>query len=253
VDMNRSIGIVGTGALARNLFAAFKRQPHYSITVYGRSKNDAKFFSEQFCPSLDGLLSCELIFLAVSDRAIEKLAHDLEAFTGILVHCSGATPILTNRPKTGVLYPLQSFSKEQLTDFSVVPLLVEGSTKEAENILVEIANNLSRHVERATSTERLKLHLAAVFAQNFSNHLIALAQEYVKGEGLNFTLLEPLLKLGIETAISSDAKALQSGPARRGDQITIDKHLNLLEKHKGLLHLYQTLSKSIEQTYEKNI
>lgn len=180
--MNRSIGIVGTGALARNLFAAFQRQPHYSITVYGRSKNDAKFFSEQFCPSLDGLLSCELIFLAVSDRAIEKLAHDLEAFTGILVHCSGATPILTNRPKTGVLYPLQSFSKERLTDFSVVPLLVEGSTKEVENILVEIANNLSRHVERATSTERLKLHLAAVFAQNFSNHLIALAQEYVKAK-----------------------------------------------------------------------
>ena len=250
--MIQSVGIIGCGALGRNLFHNLKSLKGLTIECFCRSieKNDALYQSSVH--DIEELFHCNLILIAVSDQNIIEVGQLLTNYSGIVAHCSGATPLHHFNGKEGVFYPLQSFSKSVIRSFKEIPLLIEGSNEETTKKLYSLAQRLSNQVQHLSSEKRQKLHLAAVMSQNFSNHLIALIQVYLEKEAISFQALIPLLEEGLGQAIHQNAKEIQSGPARRKDTKTLETHLSLLKEEKRLLPLYEQLSESIKTYYEED-
>ena len=200
-------------------------------------------------------LKADLYLLAVSDRAIgtvsQYLATRLPSGARI-AHTSGATPLeeLSDHfDHRGVFYPLQTFSDGRTIDFTEIPFCIEATATDFEQDLMAFAKKLSARVHRIDSEERGVLHVAGVFANNFSNHLYTIAQEILHRPQLSFDLLRPLIRETAAKVQDQPPRAAQTGPARRGDQATLDRHLAFLRKHHpDLVGLYQQLSNAIEQS-----
>ncbi|MGB3619399.1 MAG: DUF2520 domain-containing protein, partial [Catalinimonas sp.] len=166
------------------------------------------------------------------------------------VHTSGALPLAALggvAERTGVLYPLQTFSDDRAVDWSEVPLLIEGSEATTTELLTALAARLSEHVHPVRSEQRRQLHLAAVFACNFTNHLLLIADEVMRGVDLDPTLLHPLVRETFEKALTIGPEAAQTGPARRNDVGTMRWHEASLAARPELLELYRTLSERIQK------
>jgi predicted short-subunit dehydrogenase-like oxidoreductase (DUF2520 family) len=144
----------------------------------------------------------------------------------------------------GILYPYQSLRKE-MTTIPEIPLLVDGNTEEATILIEDFAKSLSPIVKRTTDEERLKLHVAGVVVNNFTNHLYAMAEEFCTKENLDFKLLLPLIQSTAERITDISPKNLQTGPAIRNDVFTLDKHLRILATHPKLKYIYLKLTDSI--------
>ena len=204
-------------------------------------------------PSLDFSASAaRLLILAVTDEALPQVAaHLVSPPDALVIHTSGSTPlaVLQRFPERGVLYPLQTFSKEQEVDFQKVPLLVEGSDEPTVKFVEKMAHAISSSVHHADSAQRLSLHLAAVLTNNFTNHLYTLAQQMLNDVGLDVNLLAPLWLETFQKAAAIGPQAAQTGPARRGDQRILSQHQQLLSNQPDLQHLYQLLSELITQHY----
>ncbi len=200
------ISLLGSGRVAFHLAKALLAQGHHIAQVYARDFEKTQKFSKQIkskaCRSLHEFQPSDLIILAVSDSAIAELAkqvHEIFPET-LMVHTSGSTDIqvISNiHEKAGVFYPLQTFSLERDVDWQATPLFVEATNKDDLVILSDLANSLSKRVYQYTSKQRLTLHLAAVFACNFSNYCFDMAKQVVDAEQVNFSLLYPLI---LETA-----------------------------------------------------
>ena len=191
---------------------------------------------------------------AVPDDALDDISNTLAFPEKIVMHTSGGRPAEILRrvsSRYGVLYPLQTLRKEQTIDFSEIPLLVEGSCESAEKAILGIAASLSGRASVMHSEERAKLHLAAVFACNFSNHLFAKSYAWCRKNGLDFSLLFPLIRRTCENALQGDPAEKQTGPAVRGDEGVIGKHLELLQESPELKELYTFITQSIQKDYEE--
>jgi predicted short-subunit dehydrogenase-like oxidoreductase (DUF2520 family) len=195
------IVLLGSGNVATHLGAALKAAGNEILQVWSRYPANAKVLAgkldSEFTSDFSSLNpSADLYILAVSDDAIPTLAAEFKFPGKLLVHTSGTTGIdfLRNAPsETGVLYPLQTFSKNKPVDFSAVPIVVEGSTPEVTKMLTSLASEISRKVIQLELQQRRALHVAAVFACNFSNHLYTIAQEILKDNRLDFNLIRPLI------------------------------------------------------------
>ncbi len=171
---------------------------------------------------------------------------------GVWIHTAGSVSLEAMarwHRESGVLYPLQTFSQTRNLDWSDIPIYIEGAGEDTLEAIRRLALALSPKVYQASTTDRGKLHLAAVLACNFTNHLVALAESYLAQEGFETKSLMPLIRetmLKLETLPAIDA---QTGPARRGDESTIQRHLALLEPQPELRALYQALSQSITNLY----
>ncbi len=263
------ISIWGTGNVAYRLSLALKAAGHSIPYICGRDEdsgkklvhilnksdnNPHKIIEETiFTNDYTFLKESDVIILAVSDNAIKPLAEELsidvlkEKKIPLLVHTSGATPIeaLVSYPFNGVFYPLMTLSKVKPVDFRLVPFLIESSAKEGEHILAEIVYSLGAEHKYSTSEERLKLHLAAVYVSNFVNYLIGLAFDLSVPDQV---LLTPLAIETVRKAFLYEHPSLvQTGPAKRGDMDTIEKHLQLLEGKEEHKLVYETLSKLIKE------
>lgn len=197
--------------------------------------------------------SASVTFIAVSDNAIADIAERLGHQEGIVVHTSGATPlnILSDKlERSGVIWPLKSLTKGESTDYSKLPLFIEAKNEADLKILKEICSRISSEVHVVNSDTRLKLHLAAVFANNFTNHLVALGQDVLHQEGIDPRLLVPLVKDAVEKLESGTARDIQTGPARRGDSKTMERHLGVIKDDKMKSKVYRVLSQSIIQMYK---
>lgn len=192
----------------------------------------------------------DLIVIAVKDDAIAEVCSALKGVQALVVHTSGATglDVLSSFENYGVLYPLQTFSKSRPIDFNKVPLFVEANNRKVLDELKVIASRLSPLIYEATSDQRKTLHLSAVFACNFVNHLYALGNQILQDNGLDFEMLRPLILETAEKVQYDLPLNVQTGPAVRDDQQTILKHLELLDGKPHLQEIYQTLSKSIKKT-----
>ena len=187
---------------------------------------------------------------AVRDDALPSLWQALAGHTsGIWLHTSGSTPLeamAAYHQQVGILYPLQTFSKAKTIDFSTIPLYIEAGEGETLSQLTQLAESLSHEVHVATSAQRAILHVAAVFACNFSNHLVALAEELLISHGLPQKALLPLLSETLEKLYTLPASEAQTGPAVRGDRQTLERHLSLLQGRPELESLYRLLSEQIQ-------
>ncbi len=228
--------------------------------VYSRNAQHAKklverLYDAQVKATPDFSTSPSRLFVvAVTDDAIEQVAREIilpdEA---ILVHTSGSQPLdklaFAAASGTGVFYPLQTFTKGVKVDFRTIPVFVEADSEEILHELLNMAGALSRQVFQLTSRERLALHLAAVVASNFTTHMLALAHEIAQQHHLNFEWLKPLIAETINKTFQVGPHQALTGPARRGDFETLDRHLQLLQDNPGVAELYRLISQHIVDRY----
>ena len=195
--------------------------------------------------------AADLYIVALSDSALEELGRQLRLRDRLVVHTAGAASANVLAPvsaRTGVLYPLQSL-RAAIRPFPPIPFLVDTTRSEDLPLLEAFARTLSGQVRQADDATRLKLHLVATVVNNFTNYLYTHAAGYCKQEDLDFSLLLPLIR---ETADRLDRYApgdVQTGPAVRGDQPTIDRHMKLLDKHQEIRYLYELFTNLIEEHY----
>lgn len=248
-----SISIIGAGNVATQLGLALHEQGYHITQVYSRTKNNASALAKKLgAESISDLkkLNSEasVFIIAVKDDAIEEVAKQIRLKDQLVVHTSGsvAIDVLKKTSKNyGVLYPLQTFSKNKASDFSVVPVCIEGNNKATVTTLGYFAKSISRNVQVINSAQRQSIHLAAVFASNFSNHMYTIAEDLLKKNKLSLDILKPLIEETANKIKTGKPKEMQTGPAVRGDKRTMEKHLKLLAKDQNLKAIYTLLSKNI--------
>ena len=251
--MNNGIVLLGAGNLATNLGYAFVQNGLPLRAVYSRTEAAASLLGSRLnvpATSRPEELPQDAgwYVYAVTDDALEGLAAHLRAPEAMHVHTAGSVPlqVFGNKPRCGVLYPLQTFSKNRRIPFHNIPLFVEGNTPEATQSLTALAEELSTRVYRADSAQRARLHVAAVFACNFVNRLYAIADELVQRAELPFEVLLPLLDETAAKVHTIPPRQAQTGPAARGDRTVLERHEALLEEE-NTRFLYQVLSESIHR------
>lgn len=248
-----SVVILGAGNVATHLFRALKKSNKVSVLQwYNRTLDTIKPYQNgvDITDDLSIIKDADIYILAVSDDVISELSAKLPFEDKLVVHTSGSVSIydLHKKHKRGVLYPLQTFSKDAEMDFTNIPICIETIDKKSYPALKELAASVGGTVKKINSDQRRVLHLAAVFVNNFTNQLYRIGHEITESEGAEFDFLKPLV---LETAKKiqdmSPYKA-QTGPAIRNDKKTIKKHLKLLE-NKQHQDIYKLLTSSIQQTH----
>ena len=254
--MTFSIAIIGTGNLAWHLAPALENAGHTITEIYSRDLHRAHLITERLYATeakddLDFSESqAEIFIIAVSDHAIPDTADSVILPEGsILVHTSGTVPLqildYSSASYTGILYPLQSFSKSRKLEFEDVPFLLESDDQTTLQKLRDLAKSLSPNYYLVKSKDRKALHIAAVFASNFSNHMLSISEQIMRRQGLDFDMLKPLIIEQISKALEMGPKAAQTGPAIRGDIDTLDLHFQFLSYNEQVAEIYKLISQDI--------
>jgi predicted short-subunit dehydrogenase-like oxidoreductase (DUF2520 family) len=253
------VGIVGNGNLAYHLAKRLfeTKNPLTVLCVRSAEKADEfrPFFGNESQVATQTDLSSQnldLIILAVSDGAIEDVISCYQfPAKATVVHNSGAQGINVFERSTieffGVIYPLQTFTKEKKINFNDTPIFIESNNETAFRNIETLADRLSNKVSILRSKERRKVHLAAVMACNFSNALYILAENQLNAMGLDFDLIKPLISETTQKALTLGPSKSQTGPASRGDESTIGKHKKLLKKDPETLKIYKQLTRLIQK------
>lgn len=248
------IVLIGAGNVATHLSFALQQAGHTITQVYSRSENSASILANHLNASWTTdikLISnvADIYIFSLKDDALQTIVRQLPVNDGIWVHTSGSIPMDIFKGyagKYGVLYPLQTFSKARKTDFSQVPCFIEADSKSTEVLLYEIAEQLSKHIHILNSDKRKYLHLAAVFACNFTNHMYVLASKILEKETIPGEVLLPLIDETAAKIHTLSPVEAQTGPAVRYDQSVIQKHLDLLSPPE-MREIYELISKNIHK------
>jgi predicted short-subunit dehydrogenase-like oxidoreductase (DUF2520 family) len=250
-----NIIIIGTGNAATVLGKKFRKAGHRIIQVFGRDASAASKLAYQFDTESTNYWSvirkdADFYLIAVADEAINEVAKHVNVPGKVVAHTAGSVKkdVLRNMSHHyGVFYPLQSLRKDadELPD---TPIFIDASDEVAKQKLEQLAQSISKEqVMVANYDVRSKMHIAAVFVSNFTNHLYKLAEDYCKKEGIDFKQLIPLIE---ETAFrlkTISPAQTQTGPAIRHDEPTIQKHLASLEKYPQLKKIYEVMTESIQK------
>lgn len=256
-----SVSFIGSGNLAWHLAPALDNAGFVVKEVYSQNPKHAaaltgRLYQAEVKATLDFSTSpSRIFFIAVSDDAIEDIVRNIilpeEA---CLAHTSGSQPLsILNFAATdaiGVFYPLQTFSKNKKVDFKEVPIFIEANNTGTEHQLSSLAKSISRRVARIASEERKALHVAAVFASNFTNHMLTISKNILEENSLNFDLLKPLIQETITKSLSLGPENAQTGPASRGDLEVLDRHLDFLQDSPEWAEIYKKVSQHIIDTYQ---
>ena len=252
------IVLLGSGNVATSLAKALHAAGERLLQVYSPNIEHAVLLADQV--EADGISNlaevirhADLYIICVKDGAIGQVAQSLTHVSGLVVHTSGTTDLkaLSNHLKrAGVFYPLQTFSKSRLVPLYDVPLCLESNSGDDLSILTALAGRLSCRVYELDGEKRKVLHLSAVFACNFPNHLYALAAEVLQQSGLDFDIIRPLIRETADKVMVNMPLDVQTGPSVRKDESTVNKHLSMLNNLPHLQEIYQTLSNSIKLTHK---
>jgi predicted short-subunit dehydrogenase-like oxidoreductase (DUF2520 family) len=245
--------ILGTGNVATHLIKAIENTANMEVVqVFNRNSNgfDVLPFKGSTTTEISKLMNADCYIIAVPDDAVQTLSSSLQFENRLVVHTSGSVSVneLDSKNRRGVFYPLQTFSKEREVDFSQIPLCIEAENSSDLKFLKVLALSVTNSVFEVNSEKRKKLHLAAVFVCNFVNHLYHIGYELTKNNGIPFSILKPLIKETASKIESASPEVMQTGPAKRNDVKTIEKHLHLLDQPLQK-EIYKLLSQSILETY----
>lgn len=255
------ISIIGAGRVAYHL-AKVLHAEHQLTQVYSRSFERAQHLADHF--NLQAIHSyaelnpsVDLIIIAVSDQSIPQVIQELHHYVPnvLIVHTSGSTHLDVLKQvhtRSGVFYPLQTFSVEREIDWCSTPLFIETNDPTDQERLLQLASSLSEKVYAYSSAQRLSLHLAAVFACNFSNYCYDMAKQVVDVQSVDFSLLYPLILETAQKAVQQDPRAMQTGPAMRGDQNILAMHQNMLNtmNRPDLSQVYTLLSQQLLERHQ---
>ena len=250
----QNIVIIGSGNVATHLGCALKKAKQNIIQVYSRNKTSAKELAEtlhcNYTNQLEKLThEADVYIVCIKDDVIEDLASNLPLKDKIIVHTSGSMPMHSLKKSSkniGVFYPLQTFSKLKKVDFKNVPLCIEANNKNTYSILETLAKSISKNILHVNSKQRLNIHVAAVFACNFTNHMYAIADEILKENKLSLDLIKPLIAETAEKIKNNTPAKMQTGPAIRGDKKTMDRHVKNISTNE-YKKIYKLISADIQK------
>lgn len=245
------ITLIGAGNLGKRFYASLLQQKQFDLVQWvDRSANNGKTAAGvSVINTLDNLKKTDLYLLAISDESITMVSQMLPD-NALVVHTAGGVSLAAiNQKRAGVFYPVQSFSQNRTIDFSTVPLGIETKNTTDYKLLDQLAKSLGAQAFALNTKQREQLHLAAVLANNFSNHLFAEAAAICEDNNLPFKLLKPLIRETVNKLETLNPKEAQTGPALRNDQKTLDKHLELIKKPQ-LKEIYKILTSAIQKNNE---
>lgn len=248
------VTIVGTGNVSHHLQKAFSQAKSVDVLGILPSRYDFNNAFSKSNPINKFLEEADVIIIAVSDDAIQSVAEQLDKTAKLLVHTSGSVSInsLPKKVRSGVFYPLQTFSKERQVDFKTIPVCIETKEKKDLELLKSLGLAIADNVHEINSKQRKALHLAAVFVNNFTNHLYQKGNEICEENNVSFDLLKPLI---VETAAKIENLSpveAQTGPAKRDDRNTMKEHLVQIKTLKQR-EIYSLLTQSIRQTHGEKL
>lgn len=239
--------------MAARLTAAIKQAGLNVSAIYSRNPQTAgELAAKHQIHILNSIeeLQTSMVFLCVNDDAIAAVADSLIHYRGIVIHTSGSTSssVLSKFNQYGVLWPVQTMTREGKINFQKTPLCVTASDAETLEHLGNIASILSEKVYILTDEERIGVHLAAVMTNNFINHLASATAQWMENHNLKYEIIVPILRTTMEKLTQQPYNFQQTGPAVRGDQAIIEKHLDMLADEESLQRIYKIITESI-QTY----
>jgi predicted short-subunit dehydrogenase-like oxidoreductase (DUF2520 family) len=257
-DIVKRIACVGSGNIALSLLPALYGAGYKIVQVCSRNLRTGQQLAKVVgAASSDQLTelnpNADIYIIAVPDDEIVNVLSTATFGNGIVVHVSGSTPMSVFEKRDiahyGVLYPLQTFTRHSV-NFMRVPLYVEANDSAAMNELMFMARKLSVEVYKITSEKRMILHIAAVFACNFSHHLLTIAARLLHDKGLSYGSLKPLIMETLERAMVDNPELLQTGPAARGDAKIVNNHIKALSGYPQVQQIYKLISESIASAKE---
>lgn len=254
------IAILGTGNVAWHLARVLENAGHIIAHIYDRNSEKAQKFGMDYFNASTGNslnlsgINAHIFILAISDDSIEEVATNLSLPpNAILCHTSGSKPLkslgYSPTENIGVFYPLQTFSKGKAVDFQNIPICIEAENKYTLEALRELGNSISAKTKEISSQQRKAIHLAAVFACNFTNHMFTVAQSILQNQEMELDLLRPLIVETLNKSFEIGPERAQTGPAIREDLKTLDLQFELLKDDSELAEIYRLISQHIIDYY----
>ena len=244
--------IIGSGNVAYHLAKAFVLNRIPLAQIFGRNEKElSKISGELNIPySTETLQKADLYIICVSDHSVEDVSGMITTKDCLVAHTSGSLPkeILTGDYRKASFYPLQTFSRSKALDYLKIPFFIEAENEDDRKILFDIASKISENVMESTHEKRKYIHLTAVFACNFVNHLFARAKEISDSQDIPFDYFLPLIDETVQKIHEIDPKSAQTGPAVRNDTRILQLHEQLLQDES--LEIYKTMNHSIQKMYE---
>lgn len=248
---------LGFGNVNSHLLNALNKSTEISVKqVFNRNyiKLISPFEHIQFTDDISKIADADIYIIGIPDDAISTFSESLLFQNKLVVHTSGGAAMnaLSSKNRRGVFYPLQTFSKHRKVDFEEIPICIEAENTEDLEMLRKLGETISENVVEISSEKRAKLHLAAVFVNNFVNHLYEIGSEILNEEDLPFDLLKPLIAETASKIKTLSPEEAQTGPAKRNDKKTIEKHLHLLADSPHA-KLYELFTEQLNQKYGKKL
>ena len=246
------IVLIGSGNVAFHLAKAFTEAQIPISQIFGRNTTELQKISEKFSIpfSTETLVDADLYIISVSDSSIAEVSALIKNENALVTHTSGSVSreALSGNYRKSVFYPLQTFSKSKNLDYSKIPFFIDAENENDEEILKNLASKISKNVMLANDEKRKYIHLTAVFACNFVNHLYARAKEISDSQGIPFDYFLPLIDETTQKIHELEPKLAQTGPAIRNDEKVLKIHESLLTDEEKL-KIYKTLNESIKKMY----
>lgn len=250
-------GVIGSGNLASHLVKAMTEAGYPPAFILSRNNiTGGRLSRKSGAPFVDTLpaagRSTPLLLICTKDDSIPTLFKHYERSGYILVHFSGGLPLIKTGKAcmgSGVMWPVQTLSKASRLNWKKIPLCLESSNKLTLRRLRALARILGGPVNELNSNQRAKVHLAAVFANNFTNAQFTMAKELLEKQGIEFDLLKPLITQTANAVLRSSPERLQTGPAQRGDMDVIRKHLSMLEDDPEIKATYMAVTDFLLKKY----
>ena len=250
-----TVSIIGSGNVAQHLIQAFSKSTEIELVqVFSRQKKSIAHLldSNQITDDLSTLESADFYVIAVSDAAIGSVASQLPFKNRLVVHTSGSVDLtdLADANRKGVFYPLQTFTKNKAVDFSIIPICLESEHSEDFDLLEKVAKSITNITYKLNTEQRKAIHVAAVFVNNFVNHLYQIGNQICTENQISFDILKPLIEETAQKVMTLSPIEAQTGPAKRKDNVTLDSHLSFLcdENQKTI---YRILTQSIQNNGQK--
>lgn len=244
--------IIGSGNVAYHLAKAFVQNGISITQIFGRNEKELQKISSELniSYSTENLEDADLYIICVSDNSIENVSKIISKKDCLVAHTSGSLPkeVLTGEYRRSSFYPLQTFSKTKDLDYTKIPFFIETENEKDQKILTDLTSKISENVMESTHEKRKYIHLTAVFACNFVNHLFARAKEISDAQEIPFDYFLPLINETVQKISEIEPKSAQTGPAVRNDKRVLELHEQLLKDES--LEIYKTMNQSIKTMYQ---
>jgi len=249
--------IIGTGNMAWFLARRLKTKDYECVGVYGRNAKSATMLANEIYANTCGSIAdvkddADICIMAVSDQAIGDLAKFLSLENSVLAHTAGSISLdITANAATDrvVIWPVYSILRSDLPVHRDIPCAWEANSEKAKYYAKAVIDSFTDISFEAKEQQRNWLHLAAVFSNNFINHLLTICEQICEKQGVSFAILQPIIKQTFERSLHHPSSEMQTGPAKRGDSATINKHMDLLTNNPEWQAVYKAMSSAIEKMY----